>query len=819
MLKKKIAFIILAAVTLSCFAQAAEGWYNGKPIVNIHFKGLNTVNGSELDEIFKSYKGKPFSDDLYWEILGKIYALDYFKEIEPKAVAADNEYSSVFLEFTVTEKPAVKDIVFKGNEQVKKSDLLSAGTMKKGDIYNETAMQSDERAIKAKYIEKGYTKAEVSSKAIEDKETNGITVEYTIVEGKMSVIESIKFEGNSKFSDKALKKVLNSKEAGFIQKGAFKESALQDDKTAIKMFYGEKGYIDAHVETVKKDIDSESDPAKEKITLTFVIMEGEQFKYAGTTFTGNYLFSTEELEKKINMKTGDVFNAVKFEQGFNGVMDLYFENGYTGNYIDKKENRNEAAREVSYELTIIERERSHIENIIIKGNKKTKDYVILREMLIKEGDVFSKTKFINSLRNLFNLRYFSSIVPDVQQGSEQDLVDIIVNVEEQNTAGINFGITFSGLSDSSAFPMSLFAQWEEKNLVGTGRELSAGLNIATDTQTLNIGFTENWFLGSPLSIGFNFSATHKKLYAYSDSKYPLGVIDGSSPLAGTSSLVSTYNADAYKMKYDRLEFDFGISTGYKWFPKFATITLKGGINFGVVKNFYNNRLYRPFEISIRSEQAKWSLSNSLWTQLSLDNRDIYYDPSKGWFISQKFGFTGLIPKAENEYYFRSDTKAEVYFTLLDYPVSDIWNLKFVLGFYSGFSFQVPTTKNTISLDNMLNIDGMFAGRGWLGLGYETRGNVMQNNWIEFRWPLAHGILSFDFFFDAVAVKKDLKDLKTLSINDYYFSFGPGLRFSLPQFPLRLMFANTFKSVNWKPVWGNGKKADWRFVISFNVPNI
>ena len=96
---------------------------------------------------------------------------------------------------------------------------------------------------------------------------------------------------------------------------------------------------------------------------------------------------------------------------------------------------------------------------------------------------------------------------------------------------------------------------------------------------------------------------------------------------------------------------------------------------------------------------------------------------------------------------------------------------------------------------------------------------MQSNWIEFRMPLAQGIISFDFFFDAIATKSDLKALKSLSINDYYFSFGPGIRFTLPQFPLRLMFANTFRSNNGKPYWGNGKGADWKFVLSFNIPNL
>ena len=149
----------------------------------------------------------------------------------------------------------------------------------------------------------------------------------------------------------------------------------------------------------------------------------------------------------------------------------------------------------------------------------------------------------------------------------------------------------------------------------------------------------------------------------------------------------------------------------------------------------------------------------------------------------------------------------------------MWSLKFVLAFYSGFTFQVPTGKNPIGYGNRLYIDGAFNGRGWYAAGESGMGNVMQSNWIEFRWPLAHNILSFDFFFDAIAVKPDLKSLSTLSLNDYYFSFGPGLRFSIPQFPLRLMFANTFKSVDGKPVWGNGKGADWRFVLSFNIPNL
>lgn len=818
MLKKKILGLVFFLFAIACFAQVSEGWYNGKPLLGVQFKGLQNISVSELDEIFKSYKKQAFSDELYWEILQKIYALDYFTDIVPKAIPADDEYTSVFLEFTVKEKPYINTILFKGNNQLRSSDLLSAINLKKGDIFNETNLKNAERTLKDFYKSKGFSKAEVDSKYTENKEKNNLDVEFSVKEGKMSVITKILFEGNSKFPEKALKKVLESKEAWIIQKGIFREEALQADKAAIKLLYGENGYIDAHVESIKKDVDSESDPQKEQITLTYVIMEGEQFTYGGTEFQGNYIFTTEQLSEKIKLRKGDIFNLKKFEIGFGEVANIYYENGYTGNYIDKKETRDSAAKEVSYTIIIVERERSHIENIIINGNTKTKDHVILREILLKEGDVFSKTKILNSFRNLVNLRYFSSVVPDVLPGSEPDLVDVIINVEEQSTANVQFGITFSGAADPDSFPMSIFAQWEEKNLFGTGRELSANLNAASDVQSLTIGFTENWFLGTPLSIGFNFSVAHKTQYTYQDVLFPL--LDIPDPFTNAADFNANPElAEAYKMKYNRLELGFGINSGYRWFPKFAVITLRGGLDFGIVKNFYNNKLYRPADPKIRKQEQRWGLSNSFKLKLSLDNRDVAHDPSKGWFLSQEISFFGLLPKVEDEYVFQSDTKGEFYVTLLDYPVSDIWNLKFVLGFYSAFSFQVSLDKRPVSLDRQLAVDGVFKGRGWMNLGPVGAGTVLQNNWIEFRWPLAHGILSFDFFFDAVAVKKDLRSLGSLHINDYYFSFGPGLRFSIPQFPLRLLLANTFKSQNGRPVWGNGKGPDWRFVLSFNIPNL
>lgn len=813
MLKKVIAVTILLLSVNFLWAQAPDNWYENKPISSIVFQGLNSVSKSELAGIFDSFKGKPFSDETYSEILQKLYALDYFSDIVPKAMPADIDYQYVRLEFDVTEKPVIALIKITGNHQISRGDLLSKILLKKGDIYNDIKKNSDEQTIKNYYIEKGYATVSVTSN-VSDNPQGGLTLEFTITEGKQTIVSSVSFQGNTAVGEKALKGVLVTKPAKFLVKGIFKEAALEEDKAAIQQFYGERGYIDAHVENIVRDIDTESDSQKNMVKLTYVIMEGEQYTYGGTTFEGNKIFSTEDLTAKIRLAPGAVLNMTKFEQGFQAVADTYFENGYTSNYINRAMQRDSATKKASFVITIVERSRSHIENIIIRGNKRTKDYVIRRELLFEPGDVFSKSKFTDSLRNLFNLRYFSTVVPDVQPGSEQDLIDVILNVEEQSTASIQFGVTFSGVSDADSFPLSLFVQWQERNLAGRGNELSVNATAATDKQTIQLGYAENWFLGHPLTVGFDLAFTHKSLFDYQDVVFPYGPFKSRAEFEQNKDL-----ANAYRMRYDRMETTFGIHTGYRWYPRYCTITLRGGINFSLGKNFYNTALYRAADPTVRRQQAQWRLSNSFWTRLSFDGRDLAYDPGKGWFLSEQVSFFGLIPKAEDEYFFRSESKAEAYFTLVNHPVSEIWNLKFVLAFYSGFSFQLPMPNSIISESSKLGIDGMFTGRGWMTLGGTGKGNVLLNHWVEFRWPLAHGILSFDFFLDSAAVKKNLTDLKTLSINDYYFSFGPGLRFVIPQFPLRLMFANTFKAENGKMKWGNGKGADWRFVLSFSIPNL
>ena len=216
------------------------------------------------------------------------------------------------------------------------------------------------------------------------------------------------------------------------------------------------------------------------------------------------------------------------------------------------------------------------------------------------------------------------------------------------------------------------------------------------------------------------------------------------------------------------------------------------------------------------------LMNSLWTSFSMDNRDINYDPSRGWFASQKFTFYGLVPVLEKEFFLSSETKLEGYLTLFDFHLNEVNSIKGILALYTGLTMMFPLRNSVISDSNKPYIDGMFTGRGWAELyrSSDAKGKILWNTQLEFRVPLVPGVVGIDFFHDAVAVKPEVNQLfNNLSLNDFYFSMGPGIRFLMQQFPLHLLFTWRYQVQDGKVMWG-GKNGynPYLFILSFNIVN-
>lgn len=791
--------VIATAVCLLCFGfvlfAQSDGWYYGKPIKFISFKGLSAINSTDIVPYTDQYLDKTFDDELYLDILNTVYSLEYFEDISAEVKPADADGLTLNLEFTVVEYPVIKDIKFVGNARLHNSELKKALSIEKGDVFIERKVSVNERKLRDLYLEKGYTEVRVTS-SIEETE-QGIEISFEINEGSMSIINLIQFEGNVVFASKTLKKQCSLKEASLFQKGAFKESVLELDRQTLLLYYQNRGYVDAEITDIRRETTFNAEKNQNELTITFVIEEGDQYHFAGISFEGNRIFETEKLASLITLKKGDIFNKTKFDEGIEAVFNLYLENGYISNGFDYTYDKDVDNNEISCAVTIVEKDRGHLESITIKGNTKTKEYVIRRELGLETGDIYSKTEIQNGLRNLYNTQFFSAIEPDFTQGSEMNLIDMTLNVKEAQTAEIGFGVTFSGIENVNTIPMSAKIDLSDSNFKGYGKTVSTKLTVSSIEQSLSLGFDDNWFLDKPLSLSLS-------VYASNATKNCLQLMH----------LTSGPDISHYYMDYNEFKLGASAGIGKRWNPNFAIVTLTGGVSTDFIRNSYDPDLYTPVDASISMNLNKWGVKNSLWTSFSMDDRDVYYDPSKGWFASEKISVVGLLPNLENEYYIQSDTKAEFYHTLINHQFSEDFKLNLVFAGYTGLSFLTETTKSPIGNQNLLYVDGMFNGRGWTDL-FNERGKAMWSTTAEIRWPLVPGIFAVDFFADAVAVKPSVKDIFTnLKLEDFYFSYGPGLRFSIPQFPLRLLLANTFQIVDNKVEYTN----QWSFTLSFNLPN-
>lgn len=793
-----ISFFVCLFLTSALWAQEeSDTWHLNKPITSITFKGLKNIKKSELDGITSSFINRPFTDELFGNLIDRLYALDFFDEIEPSAQHDRKKKGSVEIVFKVVEKPVVSRIIFSGNNKIRNGELKDVVSLKVDEIFVNTKMLVDERAIRDKYLEKGYLDVKVSSSTSEDED--GIVVTFKIEEGFNTIVTDIAFSGNRVMTSKTLASRLKLKKKGLFKKGAFEESQLELDKQQIVKYYKDAGYINASVVDVIRESSRNENQKRNELSLTFVIQEGAQYSFGGISFTGNTIFPDEKLDSFIKLKQGDVFNFTKFNESLMGITDLYYENGYTSNQFDPIMNQDSEARVVTVILSIRENSRSHIEHILVRGNTKTKDEVILREIPVEPGDVFSKAKLTNGLRNLYNLQYFSGVIPDVIPGSEENLVDVVISVEEQSTTSIEFGLTFSGVSDPDDLPFALFLKWQDSNIKGTGKSISASTTLSTDEQSVSVGFGENWLFGKPISFSESLTVSHANLNALRNVVLPDGSVDD----------------DSYYLSYEQWNISLNTSLGHRWTPNFAIISLSGGLTNRLLNNIYDEDLYSPLDTSISEYANEWGLKNAVWLAVSFDGRDMNWDPSRGWFLSQRVSWYGLTP-FEDEFYLQTATKSEIYFTLWNLPVTDNWSWKMVLAGYSGLTMQIPGPDSFVGRTSQLYIDGMFTARGWTDIYNSVRGRALWSSYLELRMPVVRGIFSIDGFLDAAAIKDNPNAMFTnLDVNDFYFSTGPGLRFSIQQFPLRLLFANTFRHNDIDGWYWDDK---WQFVLSFNIVN-
>lgn len=834
----------LLIFALSSVVSQSDEWYFGVPIVDVQFEGLENVKPSELEGLRAQIIGQEFSEAVFLDLQGKLFSLNYFETFEASVLPGDSDNGSVIVKFNVVERPLVANVVFRGNNKIQEADLRDAVITKSSDILSDTRIRIDADAIRAVYREEGFSGIQVDVSTDKIDGENQVDVVFTIVEGDQAKVSEILFSGNSFASTATLKRLLTSKEQRFLVKGIFIEANLEEDRKALTTYYRERGFIDAVVVDIVKII-KQGDEGQSMITLTYFIEEGEQYLFGGISFEGNTLFTDEELMEQVRSKDGKILNKTRMDADLFRIGDVYYNEGYIFNQIAPEEVRDENNRTISYLVRIKEEGQAHIENISIRGNVKTKDYVILRELPLTVGEVFSKEKILAGLNNLANLRYFDSFIPETPQGSAPGLMDLVINVEESRTTDIGFGITLT--MESVGFPVVGFVRWADKNFLGTGQELGVNLSASNTKQELRLEYVNGWLFGRRWSGGLELSVSHNLVtnvlqdfispvyYDTSsgstqvvpdpydghwvDKETGVAVANPTSKQISDGSVVTDYSYasskgqaidPAYLMNYNSFQFSLGGSTGRTFHTPIGRIGISTGANVGLTYTIVDELLYRPFDQNIRNEMNRWRFINRLWLRVAYDTRDITYNPSKGYFLSQSLTYTGGILFG-TRHHNRTTSVAEAYFTLFDVPVGDSWNFKGVLALHSSFSAILPQffrdddgewgSDTVATTTDLLYTDGMVVAKGW---PLKRDGKLLWNSWIELRMPIVPGYISFNSFFSGAALYTELDDIKAMEIGDFNFSFGGGLQLELPTFPLGIYLVKRFRLPDWKMEWQAGE---------------
>lgn len=796
-----------------------EEWFLGMPITSFKYQGLVNISSRSLDRELSDYVDQEFTYDLLSDIQDSVYNMeDSFSSVEP--MADRDEEGNLVIILVLKEIPRIRNIIFENAIALSSREMRKALTMKeKGPFYESEIHQGKEELIK-RYKEEGFREVEVSVRYTEV-ENNSIDVVYSIIEGKQSHIASFEFQGNYTYASSDLIDIMSDVDNTLEVSGYYQDEHLENNIEALRKFYAKNGFVDVDVAVLDlEDISQNLEEEGHQFKITFQITEGRQWKISQIVLNGVNKLSEESLRKHITLKSGDNVDFEKINAEYELISGDYYDHGYIYSSFSRADERNENNATIKIVFNINEGVQAMVEDIKVSGNVKTKDYVFLREVTLKKGDIFARSQLIKSLQNIYNTTLVSDVNYSLAPGKEEGSVIVDFIVTESKQMDLTFGLTFGG--DNTGFPISFLASISDKNLVGKAMKLTAGVQLTTDYQAVNFSWNNGWVGDKRWSNGvsFQFEHSHKNdilqrapgqdfLFGRNQA-YPYGYNSYAEWQARKEALPGS----KYLMSYDMYRFSVGYNTGYTWTFDQGRLSLSGGVSFGINRATYDENSFTPYEYLIYKYNQAWQWSNSLSFSVSWDGRDFVENTTGGYLLSQSFTYAGGILGGLSNY-MKSNTSASGYVSLfkvgdgikpralvlsltsnLGLMIPQWWKCDVDKGRSTGWQWHDP--KYGATRNEMLYIDGMMISRGTDSV-YDLA--FLWDNMLELSFPIVVGIINVEAFTSLTAAAPELSASKKLDLT-WYGAIGLGVRLKISGFPLGLYLVGNYsfadnQALEWK----------------------
>jgi outer membrane protein insertion porin family len=613
----------LAGAAVIAVGAATEAAAQSPQIV---VEGNRRVEAETIRSYFRLNPGERLDNYKIDQAIKALYATGLFQDIHINQTGGR-------LVITVIENPVINRVAFEGNKKLKDDQLASELQSKSRGTLSRPTVQADVQRIVEIYRRNGRFDVRVDPKIIE-LPNNRVDLVFEVHEGEKTGIKKIVFVGNHAYGDQRLKDEIKTTETSWIpivswlqQTDIYDPDRIEADRDLLRRFYLKHGYADVRVVSAV----SVYDPAKKGFVVTFTIEEGDHYKFGKVEIQSSVpAVDPRVLYGRLRANAGNVYNAEAVEKSVENLSIEVARRGYPFAVVRPHGDRDLAAHRINVVFTIEEGPRVYIERINIRGNTRTRDYVIRREFDVGEGDAYNRALIDRAERRLKNLNYFKSVKITNEPGSAPDRIVLNVDVEEQPTG--DFSIS-GGFSTADGWMAELSVS--ERNLLGQGQFARFAVQYGQRARGFELSFAEPYFMGYRLGVGVDLYAKHtlSSNYVSYDSETFGGALRAGFQLSEELSFQARYNIYSQKITLpDNLN---------NCQSSQAAIDFRNGFGPGVQPG---NPCYSDGEASlaVRKELAAGAvLVSLLGYTVSYNTLDNNKNPTAGIYAEFKQDFAGV----------------------------------------------------------------------------------------------------------------------------------------------------------------------------------
>ena len=503
-----VAGLVLAGVLsgLPAAPIAGVGAAYAQSASDIVVEGNRRVEADTIRSYFKPGPGERLDAAKIDSALKALYATGLFQDVKIR-------HEGSRLVVSVVENQVINRVAFEGNHSAKDEQLTAEIQSKPRGTFSRAMVQADVQRIVDIYQRSGRYNVRVDPKIIE-LPNNRVDLVFEINEGDKTTVQKIVFVGNHAFSDYRLKDVIKTSQSDWLSwlrnNDSFDPDRIEADRDLLRKFYLKSGYADVRIVSAQ----GVYDPAVKGFVVTYTIDEGPRYKFGAVEVHSSIsTVDARVLQARLRMSPGNIYNAEAVDKSVEDMTVEISKRGYPFAVVRARGDRDVQNRKIDVVFTVDDGPHVYVERINIRGNTRTRDYVIRREFDIAEGDAFNRALLDRAERRIKNLDYFKSVKMTTEQGSAPDRIIINCDVEEKSTGEFSFSAGYSTV-DGVIGEVGV----GERNFLGGGETVKASVQYGQYTRGVNLSYVEPYLFGNRLAMGLDFfgrKTTDTQYFSYS----------------------------------------------------------------------------------------------------------------------------------------------------------------------------------------------------------------------------------------------------------------------------------------------------------------